>query len=459
MTAAVSIALNDEPSVVDGLGRDKYAKAFAQLAVSCETPMVIGIFAGWGVGKTTLMHLIREELDSNRTTTVWFDSWLHQYDDSPAVALLQTLVQQLDLGEEGKKIILTIATALSGALMKKLTGLAVKDIKELLAQYEEEQFQTREVRTRLRDYFQQLALTATAGGTRRLVFFIDDLDRCSAETTLSMMEALKLYLNLPGCVYFLGVDRSALERSISYRYGERAISEIQYLDKIVQLPFTIPPTTPEAIGQYVSSLLSASLQPCRDILVQGLGDNPRRAKRFVNTLALNHELARQGNIRDYDVSVLAAVLLIQYRNPRLHDRISETPSLIEQVWSKDINEEKVKDFFGEDVRLRRALQSIPAEKATNIGQYLYLSQVAGAVFSSGTDEFDVVLVNVGFKKIQVIKIVREVTSLGLKEAKDLVDSAPERVGRFPRDIAREVVAKLEEQGAEVRMEIAGLPMR
>jgi len=48
-----------------------------------------------------------------------------------------------------------------------------------------------------------------------------------------MMEALKLYLNLPGFVYFLGVDRSALERSISHRYGDGAVAEIQYLDKIV----------------------------------------------------------------------------------------------------------------------------------------------------------------------------------------------------------------------------------
>jgi ribosomal protein L7/L12 len=453
MTDLLTVARNDEPSIVDELGRDKYAKAFAKLALSCETPMVIGIFAGWGVGKTTLMHLIREELDRDRTAIIWFDSWLHQYDDSPAVALLQTMVQQLDLGEEGKKIILAIATALSGALVKKLTGLAVKDIKELLAQYEEEQFQTREVRARLRDYFQQLARTATAGGTRRLIFFIDDLDRCSAETTLSMMEALKLYLNLPGCVYFLGVDRSAVERSISHRYGDKATSEIQYLDKIVQLPFIVPPTTPDAMGQYVSSLLSEALRPCRDILVQGLGDNPRRAKRFVNTLALNHELARESSIADYDVSILAAVLLIQYRNPRLHDRISDNPSLIERVLATDLPEDEAQDLFGEDMRLRGALKSILAGNATNIGQYLYLSRVAGAF--TETDEFDVVLVNPGERKIQVIKAVREITYLGLTEAKDLIDSVPQRVGRFPRNTAREVVAKLEAQGAEVRMEIAG----
>ncbi len=63
-------------------------------------------------------------------------------------------------------------------------------------------------------------------------------------------------------------------------------------------------------------------------------------------------------------------------------------------------------------------------------------------------EFDVVLEAVGGKKIQVIKLVREVTSLGLKEAKDLVDSAPAPVKEgIAKDEAEAIKNKLEEQGA------------
>ena len=63
-------------------------------------------------------------------------------------------------------------------------------------------------------------------------------------------------------------------------------------------------------------------------------------------------------------------------------------------------------------------------------------------------EFDVILTAIGDKKIQVIKAVREVTSLGLKEAKDLVDSAPKKVAEaLPKDKAEEMKAKLEEVGA------------
>ena len=67
-------------------------------------------------------------------------------------------------------------------------------------------------------------------------------------------------------------------------------------------------------------------------------------------------------------------------------------------------------------------------------------------------EFDVVLTGAGDKKIQVIKVVRELTGLGLKEAKDLVDGAPKNVKeKFSKAEAQEMKAKLEEQGASVEI--------
>src|SRR3954471_14801415 len=67
-------------------------------------------------------------------------------------------------------------------------------------------------------------------------------------------------------------------------------------------------------------------------------------------------------------------------------------------------------------------------------------------------EFDVVLRDAGAKKIQVIKVVREITGLGLKEAKDLVDGAPQTVkAGVSKDEAAQLKAKLEEQGATVEV--------
>jgi large subunit ribosomal protein L7/L12 len=75
-----------------------------------------------------------------------------------------------------------------------------------------------------------------------------------------------------------------------------------------------------------------------------------------------------------------------------------------------------------------------------------------AAVAEEKDSFDVILAGAGDKKIQVIKVVRELTSLGLKEAKDLVDGAPKPVLEgVNKEKAEEAKAKLEEAGGAVEL--------
>jgi len=80
---------------------------------------------------------------------------------------------------------------------------------------------------------------------------------------------------------------------------------------------------------------------------------------------------------------------------------------------------------------------------------------AGAPAAAAAEEqteFDVILAEVGAKKINVIKAVREVTSLGLKEAKDLVEAAPKAIKEgVPKDEAAEIKKKFEEAGAKIEI--------
>jgi large subunit ribosomal protein L7/L12 len=77
---------------------------------------------------------------------------------------------------------------------------------------------------------------------------------------------------------------------------------------------------------------------------------------------------------------------------------------------------------------------------------------AAAPVEEEKDEFDVILTEAGAQKIQVIKVVRELTSLGLKEAKDLVDGAPKPVvEKASKEDAEKAKGKLEEAGAQVEM--------
>ena len=77
---------------------------------------------------------------------------------------------------------------------------------------------------------------------------------------------------------------------------------------------------------------------------------------------------------------------------------------------------------------------------------------AGAAAAEAKDEFNVVLANAGANKINVIKVVREITGLGLKEAKDLVDGAPKTVKEnAPKAESEEIKKKLTEAGATVEL--------
>ncbi len=100
------------------------------------------------------------------------------------------------------------------------------------------------------------------------------------------------------------------------------------------------------------------------------------------------------------------------------------------------------DAFKEKFNVTAVAAAAPAAAMPGAG--------AEAAAAEEKDEFDVVLEGVGDKKIQVIKVVREVTSLGLKEAKELVDNAPGTVKEAaPKEEAEQVKAKLEEVGATV----------
>lgn len=84
----------------------------------------------------------------------------------------------------------------------------------------------------------------------------------------------------------------------------------------------------------------------------------------------------------------------------------------------------------------------------------FAGPAAGAAVEAAEEqsEFDVILANAGEKKINVIKVVREITKLGLKEAKDLVDGAPKVVvEKVSKEEAESVKKKLEEAGASIEL--------
>ena len=129
-----------------------------------------------------------------------------------------------------------------------------KDVEDAMRLIEHERVEQYREQVQSLEQFQQafrdLMLNHVLRGHRRLYLFIDDLDRCFPEAAVSVLEALKLLFNIPGCVFILGMDRHVVEQGIRVRYQEFALGPAgtaypvdarQYLDKIIQIPFTLPP--------------------------------------------------------------------------------------------------------------------------------------------------------------------------------------------------------------------------
>jgi hypothetical protein len=323
--------LNDEPATDDSLGRRVLARAFADLAGRCETPLVVSVYGTWGSGKTTFLRLVETEFDANRCRAVWFNAWQHDQDAAPAVSLLHAMVDALGLGRELRNAITQVAMAFGSVILQKTTTLTLDNLQKVQSLVDDENFRVRDARSKLRTYFADAVARARGAGNDRIVFFVDDLDRCAPDTVLRFLEAIKLYFNLDGCVFFLGLDResieSALERSGTHLGG----AEAAYLDKLIQLPFTLPPLAESTFKGYLARITPAELSSCLPLMLAGLERNPRSAKRFLNDLVLRHQLALALELHAYDPRLLALLLLFEYLQPALFKRLATTPKLLAEL--------------------------------------------------------------------------------------------------------------------------------
>ena len=122
----------------------------------------------------------------------------------------------------------------------------------------------------------------------------------------------------------------------------------------------------------------------------------------------------------------------------------------------EVSKEQVKDFIKNMTLLDAAalVKELEEELGVSAAAPIAVAAAAGpaAAVAEEKTEFNVILAEAGEKKIQVIKVVRELTGLGLKEAKDLVDGAPKAVKEgVAKAEAESVKKKLEEQGAKVEI--------
>jgi predicted KAP-like P-loop ATPase len=167
----------------------------------------------------------------------------------------------------------------------------------------------------------------------KLVVFIDDLDRCLPENVIAILEALKLFLDDSPCVFVIGVDRAVIGKAIQAHYRtDLGVSGREYLDKIVQYPFDLPPADQVKLARHFEELLKSKStldDKCRYIMNLAAVGNPRIYLRLLSGWELAWSLATQVNeslVQGKNLYLLMIVTVIQIRFPKLYAVCKKNPN-------------------------------------------------------------------------------------------------------------------------------------
>jgi KAP family P-loop domain len=368
---------NDEPTLLDQLHRLALVQRVGDDIAQCEPPHVFGVHGDWGAGKTSFLHQLQAYLTGacpqqpepaaklakkkglplgvhkDHVTVVWFEAWRYQHERAPIIALLQEIRTQLPwyskaLAQTRKLGEVAIRSALLAFedLTKKI-GIQASKIQEAGETWEKENLAAALPSHMVRQHLEH-ALKVLLGEKEgapadeprpRLVVMVDDLDRCESDAAYKLIEGIKIYLNLPNCVFVLGMNQRIIEEAIARHLPKsddlalRALRAREYLDKlcqnIVHLPFPrrpvdllkgLLPGLPTADGIY-TVLESHGCLP----------RNPRKIKAFANFLRgyvprFSADLAMGGQ-RAQDCAHLIVIFSCLYQfHPEVY-RILETHPL------------------------------------------------------------------------------------------------------------------------------------
>lgn len=341
------------------LGLSKYASALTDFIVDCETPITIGIQGDWGVGKTSLLNMVDDQLVPKPKTTpvIYFNTWQYaqlDQEDHLTVAMLHDIVRRIEdlrsappsareKAGEMMKNVGKMAANMGNQMVKNKVGIDAKKAMEETETNGEMTPGFLQLVNMMVDYKQQFrelveAFMEDKIEGSRFVIMIDDLDRIRPARALDLLSSVKNFLDVPHCVFVLAVDYSVIQRGVEEKLGsdERKQHGKSYFDKIIQVPFNMPVSSYQ-VDEYAMSLLGwtweeegekyvrsedadeddlylnrhvkikrRTAREIENLVCTTVGKNPRSIKRAVNYYGLlsrvfdtnnGHERARRRNIR------------------------------------------------------------------------------------------------------------------------------------------------------------------
>lgn len=370
---------------LDKFGVTPYIEALSDFITECETPITIALQGGWGTGKTSFMNLINKELKpvkelgidmermgdeidrSNATSetpviTVNFNTWQYtqfHLQDNLGISFLSYMVQKLshdldndDLIKKARMALKSVSAFGMNVLLSRY-GLSVPERKRDDNEVIMDPAQAIEsLKTSINSIVKQ-HLDKYKGNSKepRLVIFIDDLDRLNPRIAVELLEVIKLFLDIEGCVFVLAVDNRVIEEGIKDSKNTSIEKTRSFLDKMIQVPFKVPVETykyNEFLKENLGEVYKSSYTPkeLENLIRNSLGSNPRALKRLINNYYLNNKvnvkLSDSPSFKAEDQSILIAIICMQLSHQPLYVTIlnSKDEKILELIEQSEKKEEK-----------------------------------------------------------------------------------------------------------------------
>ena len=251
----------------DVLGRKPLGQKLTVLVDRIEQPLVIALDGGWGSGKSHFLKLWTgaHQLElGGKAEVIYFDAFEHDYLDDPLVSLVSRLISQGDAKAWPQaailklkkaafplaRVALRIGAAITSAGITEVAGPVIDAVAGKVGEATDDkikefwQVETGRIAAmkQFRDALEALTEPKVEGGARqKIVFIVDELDRCRPDYALSLLEIIKHFFAVPNVHFVLGVNLDALSNSVVAQYGPN-IDGAKYLQKFVSVTMHLPRT-------------------------------------------------------------------------------------------------------------------------------------------------------------------------------------------------------------------------
>ena len=314
--------VTDIPAEKDQFEIKNYIDGLVKFIGNCNTPMTLAIQGDWGTGKTSIMRMVCNQLDSDKVHSIWFNTWqFSQFNMGEQLPLLMMSKLISAVSDKNTEAIATVKKLLFGMAGLTISGITgggagSADIKEMVSADFVKEIDS------LKESFDKL-IEEKAGDDGRVVVFIDDLDRLQPGKAVELLEVLKVFLDCNKCVFVLAIDYGVVCRGVKEKYGQDFSDEKgkSFFDKIIQVPFKMPVAEYNTINYIKEGFHEIGIEvdpvnlPIFEALIRSsIGNNPRGMKRLFNSFLLLKYVADESIFNDaHKTAILFSLLCMQSR--------------------------------------------------------------------------------------------------------------------------------------------------